>query len=204
MVSMESPRGLPALIDAARKGDAAALGSILGAYRSYLRLIARASFDARLLPKCDPSDIVQETLLSAHQSFRQFRGSDEPSLLAWLRKILQNHLGELDRKYRQTARRDVAREARLDGAVERSSFVLNALLAAEGSSPSQRAERREQAVALADAIEGLPPDDREVIVLRSFHEWSWEEIGDRMERTPDAARLLWTRALERLGKRLRA
>ncbi|MCK6462139.1 MAG: sigma-70 family RNA polymerase sigma factor [Planctomycetes bacterium] len=200
---MESPRGLPALIDAARKGDAAALGSILGAYRSYLRLIARASFDARLRPKCDPSDVVQETLLSAHQSFRQFRGNDEPELLAWLRKILANHIGELDRRYRQTGRRDVGRERPLGAAVEHSSTVLQAMLAAEASSPSQHAERREQAVRLADAIEGLPPDDRDVILLRSFHQWSWEEIGNEMERTPDAARLLWTRALERLGKRLR-
>jgi RNA polymerase sigma-70 factor (ECF subfamily) len=171
MAAMQPPKGLPALIAAARKGDAAALDRIFGAYRNYLRLIARASFDARLLPKCDPSDLVQEALLSAHQNFRRFRGKDEPELLAWLRKILANHLAELERRYRQTARRDVGRERPLDRAVERSSAALNMLLAADGLSPSQRAESREQAVRLADAVEGLPPDDREVIVLRSFHEW---------------------------------
>jgi RNA polymerase sigma-70 factor (ECF subfamily) len=196
-------QSLPALIAAAREGDASALEEIFASYRNYLRLIARASFDARLRPKCDPSDIVQETLLSAHQGFPQFRGRDEPDLLAWLRKILANHLGELDRRYRQTGRRNVERERPLDRAVERSSAVLQAMLATEGSSPSQHAERREQSVRLADAIEDLPPDDREVVLLRSFHQWSWEEIGESMERTPDAARVLWTRALERLGKRLR-
>jgi len=200
---MDAPRGLPALIAAARKGDTAALDRIFGTYRNYLRLIARASFDVRLLPKCDPSDAVQEALLAAHQNFRRFRGNGEPELLAWLRKILANHLAELERRYRGTARRDVARERPLDRAVERSSAALNALLAADGSSPSKRAEKREQAVRLADSIEELPPDDREVVVLRSFQELGWEEIGKRMDRSPDAARLLWTRALGRLGKSMR-
>ena len=40
----------------------------------------------------DPSDIVQQTLLKAHEKFDQFRGSTEHELRGWLRAILARNL----------------------------------------------------------------------------------------------------------------
>src|SRR3954451_5133519 len=56
-------------------------------YRSYLDLLARLQLDARLRSKLSASDLVQQTLLKAHQSLDQFRGQSEEELAGWLRTI---------------------------------------------------------------------------------------------------------------------
>ena len=49
-------------------------------YRDYLHLLARLQFDARLQGKFDPSDVVQETLLKAHQAVEQFHGNTDAEM----------------------------------------------------------------------------------------------------------------------------
>ena len=66
------------LIEEARRQAPGALDRLLESYRNYLRLIARTGIDASLRGKADPSDLVQETLLKAHQHFDQFQGQTEP------------------------------------------------------------------------------------------------------------------------------
>lgn len=188
------------LIAAARAGRNGALDDLFAQYRNYLRFVARASFDARLRSRADPSDAVQEALLRAHQGFDGFKGTEEQDLLAWLRRILTNCLTDLDRQHRQAAARDIGRERSMGRAVDHSSHVLQALLAVDQTTPSGHAQRREDAVALAEAIEQLRPEDREVIVLRNFQQWSWDEIGREIGRTSEASRVLWTRVLRKLGR----
>src|SRR5712675_2428421 len=115
--------------------------SRLEQYRAYLRLLAGMNLDPRLQSKLDPSDIVQQTLLQAHQGWAQFRGQGEPELLAWLRQILARNLSHTARDLGR-ARRDVGRERSLEASLEESSVRLQHWLAAEQSSPSQRAERK--------------------------------------------------------------
>jgi RNA polymerase sigma-70 factor (ECF subfamily) len=87
--------------------------------------------------------------------------------------------------------------------MERSSLALRDLLPASGASPSQEAQRRELGVVLADALSALDPDDREVVILRNLQELEWAEIAERMERSPGAVRMLWSRALQRIAPLLR-
>ena len=79
---------LPALMQRARAADAHARDRLLEAYRNYLRVTAQVWLPDNVAAKCDPSDLVQETLLKAHQRFEQFRGSTEAELIFWLRRIL--------------------------------------------------------------------------------------------------------------------
>jgi RNA polymerase sigma-70 factor (ECF subfamily) len=138
----------------------------------------------------DPSDVVQEALLKAHQGLAQFQGKTEPEMLAWLRTVLANTLADALRRYR-TGARDVALERSLEAAVAESSCRLEAWLAAEHSSPEERALRQEQLLALADALAQLPDDQRRAVELRHLGGCSVAEVAQQMERSKEAvAKLL--------------
>jgi len=192
------------LLGQARRGDAATLGRLLEQYRRYLALLARVQIGQRLQGKVDASDVVQETFLEAHRSFEQFRGTSEAQFVAWLRQILAANLADLLRRYLGTQGRDVRLEQEIANAVDQSSAALDGALVAAQSSPSQQADRREQAVLLADALEQLPVDYRDVIVLRNIEGLTFPEVARRMGRSLDSVEKLWMRALARLRQLLGA
>jgi RNA polymerase sigma-70 factor (ECF subfamily) len=64
--------------------------------------------------------------------------------------------------------------------------------------------RGEQSATLERALDRLPEDYRRVIQLRYREERSFEEIAQLMQRSPNAARKLWARAIERLQQELEA
>jgi len=185
------------MIIAAQQAEPGAVERLLEAYRHYLRFVARSCLTSVLAGKADASDLVQETLLKAHQNFPTFRGSSEGELITWLRQILAQNIAQLVRRFRATVRA-VDRERSIEEMVSRSSSILADVIAARGPSPSVTAQRRDTGVVLAAALEELNGDQREVIYLRHVEDLSWSEIAARMDRSQDAARMLWTRALKRL------
>ena len=190
------------LLQEARAGDGATLGRLLELYRRYLALLARVQIGHRLQGKVDASDIVQETFLEAHRNFPRFRGTSEGELVRWLRQILAANLAMLMRRYLGTRARDVRLECQLAVELDESSRVLDRGLAAAQSTPSQQAARREQAVLLADALDRLPADYREVIILRHLEDLSFPDVARRMGRSLDSVKNLWTRALGKLRRAL--
>ncbi len=194
-----NPEGLLPL---ARAGRPEALGRLLEPYRGYLTLLARVQIGRRLQGKVDPADLVQETFLEAHRDFAQFRGQTEEELVGWLRQVLARNLANVVRHYFGTRRRDPRLERELADELDRSSHALGHSLAAPGSSPSQQAMRREQAVLLADALDRLPADYREVLVLRHLEGLTFPAIARQMGRSLDSVKKLWPRALTRLRRSL--
>jgi RNA polymerase sigma-70 factor (ECF subfamily) len=186
------------LLREARAGDAATLGRLLEQYRRYLALIANVQIGQRLRGKVDASDVVQETFLEAHRNFARFRGTSEGELVRWLRQILAANLADLLRRYLGTQGRDVRLEREIEGALDRSSVLLDRGLMAMGPSPSQLASHREQAVLLADALSELPDDYREALVLRHLEGLTFPEVAQRMGRSLDSVEKLWMRGLARL------
>jgi RNA polymerase sigma-70 factor (ECF subfamily) len=164
--------GIDRLIEDARRNEPGTLDRLLESYRNYLRLVARTGLGAALRGKADPSDLVQETLLKAHQHFDQFQGATEPELVAWLRQILARNLADMARRYRASSRR-LAQKQSLEELLVSASHNLSALVAGNDHSPSQSAQRRELSVILADALAELATDYREVLVLRSRQDLRW-------------------------------
>ena len=136
--------------------------SALEKFRDYLLLLARLHLGERLKAKLDPSDVVQQTLLEAHQKQAQFRGTSDAELAAWLRQMLACTIADALRAF-DRAKRDVAKERELAAALEHSSSRLEAWLAADQSSPSQRAARQEELLQLAEALAQLPEDQRRAV-----------------------------------------
>jgi RNA polymerase sigma-70 factor (ECF subfamily) len=201
MLAPESPNPVE-LLQAARAGDRPALGRLLELYRNYLRLLARLQVGRRLQGKADPSDLVQEAFLAAQRTFAEFRGSTEAELVDWLRQILASKLVDLARRYLGTRRRDVRLERQLADDLNDSSRALGESLLATGSSPSERAVRRERAVLLADTIKSLPADYGEVIILRHLEGLPLAEVAARMGRSVDSVKKLWVRGIARLRANL--
>ena len=169
----------------------------LNEYRDYLLLLARAQLNPRLRGRLDPSDIVQQTLLEAHRDASQFRGQTAAELAAWLRMMLARNLANAARDHTRD-RRDVARERSLSAALDESSARLEAFLAAEQSSPSQRANRDEELRRLATALATLADGQREAVELRHLHGWPLAEIAAHLGRTPAAVAGLLHRGLAEL------
>jgi RNA polymerase sigma-70 factor, ECF subfamily len=186
-------------LPAARAGSREALGKLLEATRQYLHTIAQQELDADLRAKNSPSDMVQETFVEVQRAFAQFQGDTEAELLAWLRQLLLHRVGKLRRRYRETQKRRLTREVALAGD---SSDGPAGGLAANMTSPSGQAMEHEQDQALQAALDRLPEDYRRVITLRYEEQLPFEEIGRLLQRSPDAARKLWARAVERLHEEL--
>jgi RNA polymerase sigma-70 factor (ECF subfamily) len=178
--------------------QARGLSASLEQYRNYLFLLARLQLDPGLRSILDPSDVVQQTLLKAQAGRDRFRGETERELLVWLRTILANVLIDLARKHGPRLR---GHEFALEG-IEESSVRLERYLAGEDTSPSARAVRQEETVRLAEALAGLPEDQRTALELKHFHDYPVAEISRCMGKSPSAVAGLLYRGLRTLRSAL--
>ncbi|MGL4555215.1 MAG: sigma-70 family RNA polymerase sigma factor [Gemmataceae bacterium] len=186
----------------ARSGDAAALGTLLERYRPYLTLLARIQIGRRLQSKVDAADLVQETFLEAARCFGRFEGTAERTLTRWLRQVLANQTAHLVRRYFGVQARDLGLERSLADDLDASSGQIERALVARLASPSDSAARREYAVLVADLLESLPAEYREVIVGRQLEGLAFNEVAARLGRTVDSVQKLWVRGLAALKEKL--
>jgi RNA polymerase sigma-70 factor (ECF subfamily) len=165
-------------------------------FREYLRLLARLQLDDKLRRAIDPSDVVQFTLLKAHEKRDQFRGKTCVEQEAWLRAILANQIADAMRRH---GRQGGNRQHSLEQAIDESSARLDAWLASDQSSPSQRMMRAERLIDLADALARLPEDQRTAVELRHLRGLSVPAVAEAMGRSTVSV----TGLLYRGGKALR-
>jgi RNA polymerase sigma-70 factor, ECF subfamily len=170
-------------------------------FRSYLLLLARVRLDRKLQAKLDASDVVQQTLLEAHQAIESCRADDVAAQAAWLRQILARNLANAVRDLTRT-KRDVRKERSLNADLGASADQLDGWMAAEQSSPSQKMERHERALRLAEALAQLPDTQRDAVVLRHFQGLSLAEIAEELDCTTAAVTGLLQRGLKNLRNSL--
>ena len=190
------------LLEQARAGNEPALGQLLENFTRYLTLLARVQIGRRLQGKVDADDLVQDTFMDAHRQITSFRGTTEAEFIAWLRRILAGQLAQTIRRYLGTKGRDAMLERELAVQLDQSGEILDRGLVASQSTPSQHASRCEQGVILAEALDKLPRDYREVIILRHLEDLPLVEAARRMGRTEDSVQKLWVRALVSLRKQM--
>ena len=185
------------LIDRARSGDNEARERLFETCRNYLGHIARAQVETWMRRKVDASDVVQQTMLEAHQDFAKFQGGTERELLAWLRKILSHNAADFVRRYRGTAKRQARREVPIRDPAD--SLARGAPEpAAPGATPSQEFLQVDTELRVIAALDQRSPDYQEVITLRNLQRLPFNDVADRMGRTGPAVQMLWTRAIKKL------
>jgi RNA polymerase sigma-70 factor (ECF subfamily) len=169
--------------------------------REYLRTLARLQLPHGLRGKLDPSDVVQQTLLTAHEKLDQFRGKSEAELRGWLRQILRNHLLGTHRRFHKSTR-DVDREQSLEALTPDPSKFPRDRLSNEPSSPSQHALHQEELCRLADALAKLPDDQRRAVELHHLKGLSVAQVADSLGRSKQAVVGLLFRGLRKLRQLL--
>jgi RNA polymerase sigma-70 factor (ECF subfamily) len=184
-------------------GELEALAGRLEGFRAYLHLLARLHLDPRLRGKVDLSGVVQQTLWEGHQALLPSPSPGDAQLAALLRRLLANNLADEVRKC-YADKRDVDRERSLEAALEASSSRLEAFLAADQSTPQQRAGRNEELLRLAAALERLPEAQRQAVELHYLRGWRLEEIAHHLGRGKSDVAGLLHRGLDKLRAFLQA
>ncbi len=118
--------------------------------------------------KDEAAEIAQEVFLAAFRFIANFRG--ESSLLTWLFRIASNMCKN---RIRYNYRRHQSQHAGFDELVERSDFRP---VGERPHNPESLVSGRQLEVAVQDAINRLPEEFRETLVLRDVELLSYEEI----------------------------
>lgn len=183
-----------ALFERARQGSDQAINAVFERYGGRLHALIRLRLGPQLRRRLESRDILQATMLKAFQGIERFAGSGSGSLMAWLGAIAHAEIcDQADFHGRQ--KRDVARDTAVDErAVGLAAQVRTEVSRIQLAADSERLER---------AIESLGEARREVILLRSFEELSFPEVGERLGKSPDACRMLYARALTALTLEMR-
>ena len=171
-------------------GPGAALQS--ESYRNYLMSLARIQL-ARAGPvqkKIECADLVQDVLLQAHAARAQFKGTTPEEYAAWLRQILANRLADVQKHFGR-GKRDAALEATFRDSLDASAVGMASLAMGRLPTPTSNLAHQQRALALADALQELPEDQRTAVELRYLAEYSLAELAEHLQRSgPSVAGLL--------------
>lgn len=183
------------LLAAARAGDDAALGQLVGELRPELVALVGRLLREHQADKADPSDVVQQGLLAACEGFDRFQGQSVEEFQGWLAAILHNKTLDAVRYWHRECR-DVNREQPIAPDDARGMEPADG-----GSTPSGRLARQEEAARVVACVDELPGDEREAVRLRHLENWPLARIAERLGRTPLGVAGLLKRGIERLRKR---
>ncbi len=182
------------LFTQAGDGSGEAIGTVFERYGDRLHALIRLRLGPNLRRRLESRDILQATLLKAFQGIDRFDGAGSRSLMAWLGTIAQAEICDQADFYGRK-KRDFGRDTSLDVGVER--------VAERVRSEASRLQLEADAERLERAIDALGEAHREVILLRSFEELSFREVGERLGKSPDASRMLFARAMAALTRKMR-
>ncbi|MDQ3805622.1 MAG: sigma-70 family RNA polymerase sigma factor [Acidobacteriota bacterium] len=155
------------VLERALAGDQAAFGELV---RRWERKIYALAYG--LLGSAEEArDATQETFFAAYRNLQGFRG--EAKVSSWLHRIAVNQC--ITRQRRARVRAETGIEDEVESAGER--FLATAAQA----SPAGATERRQRTEAVRRAVAALPPELREVVLMKEFEELTFQEIADALQ-----------------------
>jgi RNA polymerase sigma-70 factor (ECF subfamily) len=192
-----------ALIQRIVQGDQSASQLLLARHRDRLKNMVAVRMDRRLLPRLDPSDVVQETLAEAWQQLADYVQHRPIPFYPWLRQLAWQRLIAHHRRHVKAQKRSVKKEQhdtmRLP---DQSELQLANRLAFSGTSPSGKLMRKELRLLVKKALRRLSEQDRELLVLKYLECLSTVEIAAVLGTTEAAVKMRHLRAMQRLRETL--
>jgi RNA polymerase sigma-70 factor (ECF subfamily) len=176
------------IVKQALTGDADAFGEIV---RRWERRIYALAY-GMLGREDDARDATQETFIAAFRNLRGFRGDAKVS--SWLHRIAINQC--ITRQRRAKVRGESSLEDEFEITKSRSFF------APMHQSPARVTETREATEAVRRAVNALPPELREVIVMKEFEELTFQQIADALDIPLSTVKSRLYTALKQLRMRL--
>ncbi len=190
------------LVREAQNGGKDAREELFARYSDRVLGIVRARIGPRLRKNVESGDIAQEALIEALQSLDRFENRGESSLIRWLAAIVQNRISARA-KYYAAERRSSAREIALEGLGNEHESSIEP--PARTNTPSLEVRNAEEQGLVESCLHELSEGYRELILLRDYAGSSWDEVATAVgAASPDAARMMHTRARTQLGKLLQS
>ena len=175
------------IVQRALTGDAEAFGEIVTRWE---RRIFALAF-GMLGREEDARDATQETFLAAFRNLRGFRG--EAKVSSWLHRIAVNQCITRQRRAK------VRSESALDIEEEKNAANFATPL---HYSPARVVEKIERTAAVRRAVNSLPTDLRQVVVMKEFEELTFQEISDALDLPLSTVKSRLYTALRQLQMRL--
>lgn len=174
------------VLESALAGDREAFGELV---RRWERKIYALAYGLLGSPE-DARDATQETFFAAYRNLQGFRG--EAKVSSWLHRIAVNQCISRQRRAR----------ARPETYLDEDGLAARLLAAPERASPARGAEARERHEAVRRAVAALPPELREVVLMKEFEELTFQEIADALQIPLSTVKSRLYTALRQLRMRL--
>jgi RNA polymerase sigma-70 factor (ECF subfamily) len=154
------------LVERALAGDGEAFGEVV---RRWERKIYALAYGITGNVE-EARDAAQETFIAAYRNLQGFRG--EAKVSSWLHRIAVNQCITRQRRARVRAETGIEDEVETAGD--------NFLSTGERHSPSRAIESKQRAEAVRRAVASLPPELREVVLMKEFEDLTFQEIADAL------------------------
>ena len=171
------------LIESAQRGDRSAFEELVAESREPLLKAIRRRMGRTLREKLEPEDVLQETLLRAFRSVKDFRWQGESSFGRWLEGIATKFILHSARTHRRRPELQLDRDAEGDDV-----------------SPSHSERRNERFNRLEQSIQNLSPEYRTVIHMSRIEGLRVSEIAQRTDRSQSSVKNLLFRAMQQLRR----
>jgi RNA polymerase sigma-70 factor (ECF subfamily) len=175
------------IVERALTGDAEAFGEIV---RRWERRIFALAY-GMLGREEEARDATQETFMAAFRNLRNFRG--EAKVSSWLHRIAVNQCISRQRRAK------VRGESALDDEEEKNAATFTAPLS---YSPARVVETKQETDAVRRAINSLPVELRQVVVMKEFEDLTFREIADALDLPLSTVKSRLYTALKQLQMRL--
>ena len=154
------------IVERALTGDGEAFGELV---RRWERRIFALAY-GMLGREEEARDATQETFLAAFRNLRGFRG--EAKVSSWLHRIAVNQCITRQRRAK------VRSESALDDEQEKDAANFAAALSL---SPARVTEAAQVTVAVRRAVNSLPVELRQIVVMKEFEELTFREISEALD-----------------------